>query len=98
MYTIMPTDNIIAQKNWVNWILINVIPIDMRKITREARYIKRNILPHLDVYLYQIESEFNNRDFKRETATFTGNVNCYAITVGLLASPVVEMNEMGRIW
>jgi hypothetical protein len=98
MYTIMPTDNIIAQKNWVNWILINVIPIDMRKITREARYIKRNILPDLDVYLYQIRSEFNNRDFKRETATFTGNVNCYAITVGLLASPVVEMNEMGRIW
>ena len=56
----MPTD-IIAQKNWVNWILINVIPIDMRKITREARYIKRDNLPDLDVYLYQIRSEFNKR-------------------------------------
>jgi hypothetical protein len=37
----MPTGNIKAQKNWVNWILINEIPIEMRKIKGEARLLKR---------------------------------------------------------
>jgi hypothetical protein len=37
----MPTGKIKAQKNWVNWILINEIPIEMRKIAGEARDLKR---------------------------------------------------------
>ena len=37
----MPTGNIKAQKNWAIWILINEIPIEMRKITGEARDLKR---------------------------------------------------------
>ena len=41
MYIIMPTGNIKTQKNWVNWILINEIPIETRKITGEARDLKR---------------------------------------------------------
>jgi hypothetical protein len=41
MYIIMPTGNIKAQKNWAIWILINEIPIEMRKITGEARLLKR---------------------------------------------------------
>jgi hypothetical protein len=40
----MPTGNIKAQKNWVNWILINEIPIEMRKIKGEARLLKRKYL------------------------------------------------------
>ena len=36
----MPTGNIKAQKNWAIWILINEIPIEMRKITGEARLLK----------------------------------------------------------
>jgi len=41
MYIIIPTGNIKTQKNWANWILINEIPIEMRKITGEARLLKR---------------------------------------------------------
>jgi hypothetical protein len=41
MYIIIPTGNIKAQKNWASWILINEIPIEMRKITGEARLLKR---------------------------------------------------------
>jgi len=41
MCIIIPTGNIKTQKNWVNWILINEIPIEMRKITGEARLLKR---------------------------------------------------------
>ena len=41
IYIVMPTGKIKAQKNWVNWILINEIPIEIRKITGEARDLKR---------------------------------------------------------
>jgi len=41
MYIIIPRGNIKAQKNWASWILINEIPIEMRKITGEARLLKR---------------------------------------------------------
>ena len=44
MYIIMPTGKIKAQKNWFNWILINEIPTEMRKITGEARDLKRKYL------------------------------------------------------
>jgi hypothetical protein len=44
MYIIIPTGNIKAQKSWANWILINEIPIEMRKITGEDRLRKRKNL------------------------------------------------------
>jgi hypothetical protein len=37
----MPTGKIKAQKNSANWILINDIPIEMRKITGEPKDLKK---------------------------------------------------------
>ena len=44
MYIIIPTGKIKAQKSCANWILINEITIEMRKITGEARLLKRKYL------------------------------------------------------
>ena len=40
----MPIGKIKAQKNWLNSTLINEIPIEVRKITGEARDLKRKYL------------------------------------------------------
>ncbi len=48
MYIIIPTGNNKAQKNWGSWILINEIPIEIRKIRGGAELLKRKCITRSD--------------------------------------------------